>query len=292
MRTANLHSHNKCKTHLNLQTQEKSLFRLNNNGIVLYRFEGLEKAADVNHAVLTRIGGVSQDHYATLNLGHTVGDDLEAVGENHRRALGTLGLEPQQVISPHQVHGARVGIVGKEHLGTVQPATDALLTDAPDVPLMMRFGDCAPVMLFDPVQRVVGLAHAGWRGVVAGIVDATIGAMEERYGCDPANIWTGIGPTIGPCCYEVGANVAAQIKDACPPEANVVQRVNGRVHADLPAAVASQLRAVGVEHIEDSELCTACRVDEFFSHRAEHGKTGRFGIVIFQRSSNESTVRP
>ncbi len=268
------------------------MFRLNNNGIVLYRFEGLEKAADVNHAVLTRIGGVSQGHYATLNLGHTVGDDLKAVGENHRRALGALGLEPQQVISPHQVHGARVGIVGKEHLGTVQPATDALLTDAPDVPLMMRFGDCAPVMLFDPAQRVVGLAHAGWRGVVAGVIDATIGAMEERYGCDPANIWAGIGPTIGSCCYEVGADVAAQIKDACPPEANVVQRVNGRVHADLPAAVESQLRAVGVEQVEDSELCTACRVDEFFSHRAEHGKTGRFGIVIFQRPSNESTVQP
>lgn len=258
------------------------MFRLNTNGIVLYRFEGLEKAADVNHAVLTRIGGVSQGHCATLNLGHTVGDEPDAVDENHRRALGILDLEPQQVVSPHQVHGARVGIVGKEHLGTVQPATDALLTDAPDVPLLMRFGDCASVLLFDPVQRVIGLAHAGWRGVVAGVIEATVGTMQERYDSDPTDIWAGIGPTIGPCCYEVGADVAAQIEAACPPEANVVQRLNGRVHADLPAAVESQLRTVGVEHIEDSRLCTACRVDEFFSHRAEHGKTGRFGIVILR----------
>jgi len=250
------------------------------DGIVLYRFEGLRRAEGVMHAVLTRVGGVSGGPYATLNLGHTVGDDLTAVEENHRRALGIMGLEPWQVVSPYQVHGARVGVVGQAHRGTVQPATDALVTDVPDVPLLMRFADCAPVLLFDPVRRAVGLAHAGWRGVVAGSVEAAVRAMTERLGCIPTDLWAGIGPTIGPCCYVVGPEVAAAVEAACPPGADVVRDVDGQTLLDLPGAVVAQLHAAGVERIEKAECCTACHVDEFFSHRAERGLTGRFGVVI------------
>ena len=250
------------------------------DGITLYRFEGLSGAEGLVHAVLTRVGGVSQAPYATLNLGHTVGDDLAAVGENHRRALGALGLEPGGVVSPYQVHGARVGIVGRAHLGTVQPATDALVTAVPAVPLLMRFADCASLLFFDPERRVVGMAHAGWRGVVAGSVAATVRTMAERLGCDPANLWAGIGPAIRSCCYAVGPEVVAAVEAACPPGADVVRDVDGRTYLDLPAAVQAQLRAAGVEQIEDAGLCTACRVDEFFSHRAERGRTGRFGVVI------------
>lgn len=250
------------------------------DGIVLYRFERLRGAEGLVHAVLTRIGGVSHAPYATLNLGHTVGDDLTAVGENHRRALGTLGLEPGEVVSPYQVHGARVGVVGHAHLGTVQPATDALVTGVPAVPLLMRFADCAPVLFFDSVRRVVGMAHAGWRGVAVGAVGATVRAMAERLGCEPADLWAGVGPTIGPCCYAVGLEVVAAVQAACPPGTDVVRRVDGSIYLDLPAAVQAQLRAAGVERVEGAGLCTACRVDEFFSHRAEHGRTGRFGVVL------------
>jgi hypothetical protein len=256
------------------------MIRDHTHGIVLYRFEGLSGAERLTHAVLTRIGGVSQPPYATLNLGHTVGDDLAAVHENHRRALGALGLEPAGVVSPCQVHGARVGVVGRAHLGTVQPATDALITAVPAVPLLMRFADCTPVLLFDPLQRVVGMAHAGWRGVAAGTVAATVRTMIDRLGCAPAHLWAGIGPTIRPCCYAVGPQVVAAVEAACPPDAEVVRRVDGRTYLDLPAAVQAQLHAAGVEQVEDAGLCTACRVDEFFSHRAEHGRTGRFGVVM------------
>ncbi len=255
------------------------------DGVVLYRFEGLDGVEGVRHAVLTRIGGVSRGPYATLNLGHTVGDDLAAVEENHRRAFRVLGLASGKVVSPYQVHGARVGVVGRAHLGTVQPATDALVTATPGVPLLMRFGDCAPVLFFDPARRVIGMAHAGWRGVVAGTVEATVRTMAERLGCDPANLWAGIGPTIGPCCYEVGPETVTAVQGACPPGAGVARRVNGRVHLDLPAAVGAQLRAAGVGEIEAAGLCTACHVDEFFSHRAEHGRTGRFGVAMELRSS-------
>ncbi len=197
-----------------------------------------------------------------------------------RRGLGVLGLSPERVVSPYQVHGARVGVVGTAHLGTVQPATDALVTDAPGVPLLMRFADCSPVVLFDPLRRVVGIAHAGWRGVVAGTVASTLRTMQARWGCEPSALWAGIGPTIGPCCYEVGPEVAAAVTAACPPEAAVVRSVDGRLYLDLPGAVRAQLHAAGVEQVEDSGLCTACHVDEFFSHRAERGRTGRFGVVV------------
>ena len=250
------------------------------NGVVQYHFEGLDGVENLRHAVLTRLGGVSEGPYATLNLGHTVGDDPDAVEENHRRALMPLGIHPEQVVSPWQVHGARVEIVGKEHLGTVRPETDALLTHAPGVPLMMRFGDCTPVLLCDPARGVLGMAHAGWRGVVAGVVGATVRAMTERLGCNPQHVWAGVGPTIGPCCYEVGPDVAEEIREACPAEAPVIQRVNDRIHADLPLAVEAQLKRAGIRRIEQAGLCTSCQVEEFFSHRAEDGRTGRFGIVI------------
>ncbi|MGC9335018.1 MAG: peptidoglycan editing factor PgeF [Anaerolineae bacterium] len=254
--------------------------RVHLDGVVLYRFEGLDGVEGLLHAVLTRIGGVSKGPYATLNLGHTVGDDLAAVRENHRRALDPLGLDPAEIVSPWQVHGARVDVVGLDQRGTVCPETDALVTMTPGVPLMMRFGDCAPILLFDPVRRVAGMAHAGWRGVVVGVVAATIRAMTEGLGCSPTDIWAGIGPTIGPCCYEVGTGVADEIAAACPDDAEVIRRVDGRVHADLPAAVEAQMRAVGVRQIEQANLCTSCHVDEFFSHRAENGRTGRFGVVM------------
>jgi hypothetical protein len=250
------------------------------NGVVQYRFEGVGDVENLLHAVLTRLGGVSRGPYATLNLGHTVGDDPEAVEENHRRALDPLEIHPDTVVSPWQVHGARVEIVGKEHRGTVRPKTDALLTVNPGVPLMMRFGDCTPVLLCDPARQVVGLAHAGWRGVVAGIVGTTVKTMVEQLGSNPGDVWAGIGPTIGPCCYEVGSDVARQIEEACPAGSQVTRRVNGRIHADLPAAVEAQLKESGIRRIEQSALCTSCRVDEFFSHRAENGRTGRFGIVM------------
>lgn len=249
-------------------------------GVLYYRFNGLIDVKGLIHTVLTRIGGVSRGPYATLNLGHTVGDDLEAVEENHRRALTPWGLDPAQVVSPWQVHGAKVAIVGREDLGDVCPETDALVTDTPGVPLLMRFGDCAPVLLCDPTRRVAAIAHAGWRGVVAGVVASTVRTMVEQFGCRTEDLWAGVGPTIGPCCYEVGPDVAAEIDGACPSSAQVIHRVNGRPHAHLPAAVEAQLRAERVEQIEQADLCTSCRVDEFFSHRAEGGRTGRFGIVI------------
>jgi YfiH family protein len=250
------------------------------DGVVYYRFGGLSQANDLAHAALTRIGGVSAPPYATLNLGHTVGDDIGAVEENHRRALSLFGFEVDQTVSPYQVHGARVGLVGRAHRGTVQPSCDALVTDTPGVPLLLRFADCVPILLYDPVRRAIGVAHAGWRGAMANVVGATVRALVERLGCEPDRVWAGIGPAIGPCCYEVEADVVAAVQTACPVDARISRQAAGRTFLDLPGVVRTQLQAAGVSWIEDSNLCTACHVDEFFSHRLERGTTGRFGVLM------------
>jgi len=249
------------------------------DGIVLYRFAGLE-GTGVTHAMLTRLGGVSQGPFATLNMGHTVGDDLAAVAENHRRVFAALGLRREQAVSPYQVHSAHVRLVGAAHVGTVQTATDGLLTTTPGVVLLFRFADCVPILLFDRQRRAVGLVHAGWRGAAGGVVRAAVAAFARHAGSRPADLWAGLGPAIGPCCYQVGAEVAAAVTQACPPGTEVVERRNGALHLDLPGAVRAQLAAAGVGEIETSDLCTACHTEEWFSHRAEGGRTGRFGVLV------------
>lgn len=249
------------------------------DGVVRYAFPALE-GVGVAHGALTRLGGVSQGPFATLNLGHTVGDDPAAVEENHRRVFAALEIERDQVVSPYQVHGAAVRWVDETHAGTVQEATDGLLTATPGLALFFRFADCVPVLLFDPMRRVVGLAHAGWRGAANGVIAAAVAAFTRHAGSRPADLWAGIGPAIGPCCYRVGEDVAAAVAHACPPGSQVVRQEGEDLYLDLPGAVQAQLAAAGVGQVEMGNLCTSCRSDEWFSHRASHGRTGRFGVFI------------
>jgi YfiH family protein len=246
--------------------------------IVLYRFTGLD-GAGVTHAAVTRLGGVSQGDFATLNLGHTVGDDLDAVAENHRRLFAALGLEREQAVSPYQVHSANVTLVGHGHRGTVQPETDGLITTTPGVALLFRFADCVPLLLFDPVRRALALVHAGWRGAARGVVAAAIQAFSQYAGSQPEDLWAGIGPAIGPCCYQVGPEVVEAVQRASANGREISEERDGTLYLDLPAAVGAQLTAHGVTRVETSNLCTACRTDEWFSHRAEEGRTGRFGML-------------
>jgi YfiH family protein len=146
---------------------------------------------------------------------------------------------------------------------------------------MLRFADCTPVLLHDPVRRVVGLAHGGWRGIAAGVARRAVQAMRDAYGCRPADIVAGIGPAIGPCCYEVGEDVAGAIGRAFPGAPGLLSpRPNGRWHLDLWSAARLQLVGAGVRRVHVAGVCTACRTDEWYSHRAERGRTGRHAVVI------------
>lgn len=265
--------------------------RCSTDGVVFYRFESLSKHPEVQHGIFTRLGGASKGPFACLNLGHSVGDDPDAVEANHRLVSQALGLSLEQFVTAHQVHGRNVVEVGLKERGTVVPDTDALITAQSGVALLLRFADCVPLLLYAPSRRAIGLAHAGWRGVVAGIVPATLAAMQRSFGCDAAEIIAALGPAIGPCCYQVGQDVGDQVAQAVgchaglrgkPALRDVLRRDRSGdgLYLDLSGAVRGQLELAGVSHIETSGLCTSCHRDEFFSHRAEGGCTGRFAAVL------------
>jgi YfiH family protein len=254
------------------------------NGLVSYRFANLASHDEVFHDVFTRLGGASSSPYDFLNVSHFVGDDREAVETNHDFICQALGISRRDVTAAQQVHGSQVSLVGLEDRGRVIPATDALITDAPGMALLLRFADCLPVLLYDPAHQAIGLAHAGWRGTVKGIAAKTVSVMMEAYGSRPADIVAGLGPCIGPCCYQVGVEVIELVKARFNHWQGLLRpQGDGSVHFDLWEANRRQLEELGIEDIEVSQLCTACRTDEFFSYRAEGGHTGCFAVVLGKR---------
>lgn len=262
---------------------ERSLLLLHQEagGIVTYQFESLP-AEGLVHAVFTRLGGASVGRFAALNVGRTVGDDQAAVAENHTRVYAHLNLDADRVSSPRQVHGNHVARVMLADGGRSFPNTDGLVTDAPRTALLLRFADCQPILLYDPARHALGLIHAGWRGVAQGIARRAVEAMRDAFGSRPQALIAGLGPAIGPCCYTVGHNVAAAMGYALPNwDQAMVLESDDRWRLDLSAANAQQLAAEGVRQIEQSNLCTACHLDEFYSHRGEDGRTGRFAVVAY-----------
>lgn len=243
----------------------------------------------------TRHGGVSAGPFATLNLGRSGGDDPAAVGTNRERVAALVGARAGDLCFGRQVHGAGVAVVTRADGGRAFDGTDALITREIGVPVVILTADCAAVVLYDPVRRAVGIAHAGWRGTVARIAAATVARMGDVFASRPQDLLAAIGPSIGPCCYEVGREVIDAVSGEFPGAADELLQepdmasagsfraaVNeDRKHFDLWAANELVLTDAGVDpsHIEPSRLCTSCRTDLFYSHRAERGNTGRFGAV-------------
>jgi len=256
-----------------------TIVRIQSDSLVYYQFETLRREPGLRHAFFTRLGGVSRPPFASLNVGASVGDDCAAVAENRHRCFAALGFTEAQVVTPCQVHSTTVVRVGHAQAGQSLEDTDGLVTEEPGLALFLRFADCVPIMLFDRRLRVVALVHAGWRGTLHGIAVAAVEAMQSHYGSRTGDLWAGIGPAIGACCYEVGADLAGEFCRRFGPSV-VAQPGLGRPHLDLPAANALALAETGVREIEQSGLCTACHVDEFFSHRREGGRTGRLGALI------------
>jgi YfiH family protein len=258
-----------------------ALLRHEMNGLITYTFASLA-AEGLVHAVFTRLGGASRGPFATLNVGRAVGDDEAAVTENHARVYAHLGLDASHVATARQVHGNRVAVVTAADGGRVFANTDGLATDVPGMALMLRFADCQPILLYDPAGRAVGLVHAGWRGIAQGVAYRAVEKMKEAFGSRPRDLLVGLGPAIGPGCYTVGHDVASAIGYALPDWRKVMRPEGEDVwRFDLPAANAQQLASAGVRHIEQADLCTACRNDEFFSHRADQGRTGRFAVIAY-----------
>ena len=260
--------------------------RIDRGGPVYYRFEQWPESGALAHGVFTRQGGVSRAPFASLNVGGTVGDDLAAVRENLRRIYAALSLDGERACTVWQVHSADTVLATERTPGRHWLArADGMITNRPGLPLTMRFADCVPLLFHDPVHRAVGIAHAGWRGTVGMVGVSVVRAMQAAFGTDPADLQVAIGPSIGPERYEVGSEVAAAVLKAFGEDGKGLLHYpnGGKAHLDLWAANRLALERVGVRQIEVAGLCTAAHVDDFFSHRAERGKTGRFCAVIALR---------
>jgi YfiH family protein len=256
---------------------------LNRTGeVTLMRFPHLA----VPHGVATRLGGVSDGPYASLNLGPRSGDDINRVRTNRARFLGSIGADGATLVAPRQVHSAELAIL---RAGEPAPSDgvfdgDGIVTDAPETALMVLAADCAALLLHEPERGVIAAVHAGWRGTAGGIAIRAVSAMIDSFGCDPGAIRVAIGPSIGICCYQVGPEVIDAVLRATP---NLVWPVyepdeGNRFKLNLAGANRAQLIAAGVarEHIRDADTCTACHTELFFSHRREGEPTGRNGAAI------------
>jgi polyphenol oxidase len=248
------------------------------NGLCYFQFDALQ----TRHAIFTRHGGVSPEPWGSLNVGGTVGDDLERVRQNRLLSFHALGCKPDSIFDVWQVHSADVVCARAP-----RPAresyrqADIILTDRPDVTLFMRFADCVPILFHDPRKGVAGVAHAGWLGTLRDVATATVNSMREQYGSKPGDILACIGPSIGPDHYEVGADVILQVMQKFGDGSDqVLQSRNGKIHFDLWKANQILLERAGVEQIEVAGICTACHTEDWYSHRAEKGRTGRFGALI------------
>ena len=250
-----------------------------------YTFPALDAYPELFHAVFTRRGGVSPAPWDSLNLGWTVGDDEARIEENYRRVAAAAGVAREALTTTWQVHGNVILEADAAHRGRSLGRADGLITDTPGIPLLQRYADCTPIIVYDPEHRAVGIAHAGWQGVVNRTAEALVWAMIDAYESRPGQLIGVVGPAIGPCCYEVGPEVAAAIRATQHDPDQLLRPSQRPRHAflDMWQANARQLQDAGVGSIEVAELCTACHTDIFFSHRGDKGRSGRFGAVVMLR---------
>lgn len=266
------------------------------NNVRFYTFDSFASHLGVTNVTTTRHAGVSPPPFDSLNLGLSTEDDPDNVAANRARLAALTSLGAGAPIYAGQVHADGVARVGAGDFGKRVDSTDALITGEADVPLMIVVADCVPVSLYDPIKKAVGLAHAGWRGTAAGVVTKTVERMMDEFGTDPTDLVAGIGPSIGPCCYEVGPDVVDAfysrqplIADhvlADPDTASAGSFAGGlnedRKMLDLWRAAALQLVTAGVfeANIDQSNRCTACNPGDFYSYRAGGGQTGRFAALM------------
>lgn len=288
------------------------------------QFQHFSQFPALRHGVFTRQGGCSQEPYKSLNTSTSLKaverDSVDHVVENRARTLQALNLANQPCVTLWQVHSADICVFTRaeewrtdwsartyyEQGWTIQSVHkgDALMTRERDAALALSFADCTPLLFYDPEQQIIAIAHGGWRGTARGIAAATINAMQTTFGCQPATILAGIGPSIGPCCYEVSEEVrqifmgelAFESMPTAQEYSPLVRESAAFSTLQLPARESlrldlretnrRQLMMAGLlpEHIEIADICTCCNLDLFFSHRGEHGRTGRFPVILSLQS--------
>ncbi|MGN0438000.1 MAG: peptidoglycan editing factor PgeF [Lachnospiraceae bacterium] len=265
------------------------------NGVSFVTFPKLAEQKDIVHGFSTRLGGVSKNHLSSMNLSFSRGDEKENVLENHKRFAKVIGYDEKKLVFSDQVHTTKIHKVGKEDAGkgivteSDIKEIDGLVTNIPGIPLITFYADCVPLYFYDPVKKVVALAHSGWRGTIEEIGGKMVSFMEKEYGSKAADMICAIAPSICQSCYEVSSDVALQFKEKYSVYYEnkdmtelLYKKENGKYQLNLHKACELTLLHAGIlkEHLDITDLCTCCNPDIFFSHRASMGKRGNLAAVI------------
>ncbi len=245
----------------------------------------LNTYSEIEHNFTTRDGGISKSPFNSNNLAFHVGDKSDDVLKNHQTLAEQMGYDYRDLVHMQQIHSDIITIVEPAiHNFENPPECDALVTDQPNIPLMVMVADCTPVLFFDPIKNVIAVAHAGRAGAIKGIVPKTITKMCSNFGSKVENIEIVLGPSIGGCCYEVGAKIAEEV-NADGYGFAVIEK-NGSHYLEVNAIIHRQLKETGIrkEKIEDLNICNACENRDYFSYRADDQKTGRIaGVIMLKR---------
>lgn len=245
---------------------------------------------NVAHAFSTRRGGVSQGHLSALNLGVHRGDEPARVLQNYQILADAVGFSVHDTVFAKQVHGCHVARVGRKDRGIglfaeVDQPRDGLITNEPDVALVVFSADCTPILLHDPVTGAIGAVHSGWRGTAQGIVKRAVERMAEEFGSNPADLQAAIGPCIGRCCFETDRDVPDAMHLALGSDAEAAIDAHGeKFHVDLKLLNQMWLKRAGVRQIDVAEDCTCCQPDRFWTHRKTGDRRGSLAAVIVRKA--------
>lgn len=257
--------------------------------VLYYSFPSFDQIPFVRHGFSTRLGGVSEGTFASMNLSFTRGDDPAAVRENFDRFCAAIRVNAEDVVISAQTHTANVKIVTAEDRGRgitrekEYNDVDGLITNDPNVVLCTQYADCVPLFFVDPVKRVVATSHAGWRGTASGIAAVTVDKMVEKFGCRREDILAGIGPSIGHCCFEVDTPVYdAFCQVPVFDEGCFTADPNDKFHVNLQEINRRWMLKSGIlaENITVTDLCTKCHPDVFWSHRVTGDARGSLAAFI------------
>ena len=263
--------------------------KINEKGNLTYiTFPKLTNTGILNHAFSTRLGGVSEGFFSSMNMSFSRGDNPENVIKNYEILCGAIGIDTENLVFTKQTHTDNVIVVSEKDRGTgfSKPSfsdIDGLVTNRKNVALVTQFADCTPLLFCDPEKKVIGSCHAGWRGTVKRIGQKTVEVMKNRFNCDPKDIIAAIGPNIGVCCYEVDTPVFNEFLNAgFDTDKIFIKKKNGKYMLDLRLANKYVLLDSGIkeENIDISDICTHCNADEMFSHRAQGVNRGNMCAVI------------
>lgn len=242
----------------------------------------LDQMDSLSHAFTTRLGGQTSAPYDSFNIGRHVKDEsLKADALSNRKTLClALEMEPDNLAVPGQVHSSTVKVVEADEPRPEMKAVDGLITSSTNLPLMLSFADCVPVMIYDRAKNVCGIFHAGWRGTAAKICAQGVELMISQYGSFSKDIVGAVGPAIGRCCYPTGPDVYESLRSTIDYPDQLFSNQDGQYCPDLKAINAMQLYEAGVSEVDISDWCTACNPEIFYSHRQSGGITGRQGAII------------